>query len=727
MFQLVSETQPDSVEASSAPEDSGLQCLSLIALLHGIAVDQAELRHEFGEQPFSTTTLLHAARHLGLTAKLVSAELARLDRTALPAVAVGRDGTFVVLARVEVSGSGGRVLIQRPGAPPEMIPLATFAARWSGELLLFTSRASYAREMSKFDFTWFIPSIVKYRRLLGEVLLISLALQLLGLAAPLFFQVVMDKVLVNRAISTLDVIGIGLALVTVFEALLGTIRTYVFSHTTSKLDVELGARLFRHLLQLPVSYFQARRVGDSVARIRELETIRNFLTGNALTVLLDLAFSSVFLCVMTWYSGKLTLIVVASIVVYGALSLLFTPILRNTLNEKFNRGAENQAFLVETVTGIDTVKEMAIEPRWNRQWENLLAAYVRSGLKATTAALMASGAVALVGKCVTLAIMWLGAWEVMDGHLTIGALIAFNMLSGQVAAPVLRLAQLWNDFQQVGISMQRLGDILNSRTELSARRTRLPRLRGAIEFDRATFRYRPDCSPAIRNVSFRIAPGEIVGIVGRSGSGKSTITKLVQRLHATESGRILIDQHDLASIDTRSLRHQIGVVPQEGTLFNRSVRENIALRNPGAALEAVIEAATLAGAHEFICDLPDGYDTVLGERGSGLSGGQRQRVAIARALMTDPRILILDEATSALDYESERAIQSRMTRICRGRTVLIVAHRLSAVRNADRILVMDRGEVVEQGSHDELVRRSGIYAQLHQLQVEGFTSTASVG
>lgn len=706
--------------------DTGLFSLLMMASLHGIAADEAKLRHEFGDTPFSAEKLLLAARALGMNAKLVSQPAERLDRAPLPAIALDKEGGFFILARYGQAGNTAsaptdntvKVLVHKPGEPSAVLALRDFLERWSGKLIFLTSKASFAGDMAKFDFTWFIPAVVKYRRLLGEVLLISLVLQLIGLVTPMFFQVVMDKVLVNHAMKTLNVIAIGLICAILFEALLTGIRTYVFAHTSSKIDVELGARLFRHLLHLPLGYFHARRVGDSVARVRELENIRSFLTGNAMTLVLDLMFSFIFLGVMLWYSAWLTLIVAISIPVYIALSILFTPILRARLNEKFNRSAENQSFLVESLSGIDTVKAMAVEPRWQQQWEKQLAAYVAAGLSTTNIAMVASGSVTLVSKLVTAAIMWMGASLVVEGKMTVGELVAFNMLAGQVASPILRLAQLWNDFQQVGISMSRLGDILNARTEVVGEKTRIPRIAGAIELDQVAFRYRPDTPDVIRGVSLSIAPGEVIGIVGRSGSGKSTLTKLVQRLYVPDRGRVLVDGQDIAIIDTVSLRHQIGVVLQENTLFNRSVRDNIALSNPAAPLEAIINAARLAGAHDFICELPEGYDTVVGEHGTGLSGGQRQRIAIARALLTNPRILILDEATSALDYESEKIIQDNMRRICAGRTVLIIAHRLSSVREANRIVVLERGQVAEIGSHEELLGNpQGIYAHLWRLQM----------
>ena len=701
----------------------------MIAGFHGIAADEAQFTHEFGDGPFTNEKLLLAAKMLGMKARLVTQPRARLSRAPLPAIAVDNDGEFFILAKYDQGSAGddgtysdatARLLVQKPGDPPAILTMDEFLERWSGQLIFLTSKASYAGAMANFDFTWFIPAVIKYRRLLGEVLLASLLLQLIALATPMFFQVVMDKVLVNHAMKTLNVIAIGLLAATFFEAILTGIRTYVFANTSSKIDVELGARLFRHLLNLPVAYFQARRVGDSVARIRELENIRSFLTGNAITVVLDLLFSFVFLIVMYWYSPKLTLIVVISIPFYIAISMVFTPIIRARLEVKFNRGAENQSFLVETISGIDTVKAMAVEPRWVHKWEQQLAAYVASSLSVNNVGMLAGGGVNLISKIVTVAIMWFGAELVIDNKLTVGELVAFNMLSGHVATPILRLAQLWNDFQQVGISMNRLGDILNAKTELVGQKTRIPRIEGCIEFDQVSFRYRPDTPDVIRSVSAFIAPGEVIGIVGRSGSGKSTLTKLVQRLYVPDRGRVLVDGHDIGIMDTTSLRHQVGMVLQENMLFNRSIRDNIAVANPALPIEAVIQAAKLSGAHEFICELPEGYDSMVGEHGTGLSGGQRQRIAIARALITNPRILIFDEATSALDYESEKIIQDNMRQICAGRTVIIIAHRLSAVRDANRILVMERGQIVEEGSHDELLKNpSGIYSHLYRLQQGG--------
>ena len=705
------------------------KALCLLARLHHIAADPDALMHARGLSPHLPATddeLLGTAKDMGLKAKISRTPASRLQLAPLPALARLQDADgatrWVLLAQCD----GQRVLFQDPneegGGRPTIEPIEVFIQQWApsgtGELLLATSRASLAGTLAQFDFTWFIPSIVRYRRLLGEVLMVSLFLQLFALISPLFFQVVMDKVLVHRGLTTLDVLVAGLVVVVTFESLLTGLRAYVFSHTTSRMDVELGARLFRHLVQLPLAYFQARRVGDSVARVRELENIRSFLTGQALTLVLDVVFSVLFIAVMLLYSVPLTLIVLVSLPLYALLILGVVPVLRGRLNEKFARGAENQAMLVETITGIQTVKANALEPAMARRWDNQLAAYVSASFKTQTLATWANEGINLIGKLVNAATLWFGAKLVMDHDLTVGQFVAFNMFAGRVAQPIMRMAQMWTEFQQTGISMQRLGDILNTRTEVPpSAAAQLPPLKGRITLDKVSFRYRPEAAPVLHEVGIDIRAGEIIGIVGRSGSGKSTLTKLVQRLYTPEQGRVLIDGIDISLVDAAQLRRQIGVVLQDNFLFNRSVRENIAIADPAAPIEAVMHAARLAGAHEFISELPEGYDTIVGEQGSSLSGGQRQRVAIARALFTNPRVLIFDEATSALDYESEAIIQRNMAAICQGRTVIIIAHRLSAVRHAHRIIAMERGRIVEAGAHDELIKRpKGLYAYLWRMQ-----------
>ena len=704
--------------------DTGLACLVLLARFFELPADDEQLRHEFGRvgQSFGATEILRAAKHLGLKAGTTRTRWPKLAGMPLPAVATRRDGRFVVLAKVD----GERVLLHDPTQPrPVIVSRDEFERDWDGGLILFTRRAGQRPEDRPFDFTWFIPAIVKYRKFLGEVLLASFFLQLFALLTPLFFQVVVDKVLVHKGLTTLQVLGIGMIALALFEVILSGLRTYLFAHTSCRIDVGLGAQMFRHLLRLPLSYFEARRVGDSIARVRELENIRNFLTSSSVTVVIDLFFTVVFLAVMFYYSPLLSWIVVGSLPCYILLSLFVTPRIRARLDEKFNRGAENQAFLVEAVTGIETLKAMAVEPAMQRRWEEQLAGYVRAGFRSGQLNNVAGQIAGLVNKITTIAIVWAGAYLVMDGKLTIGQLVAFNMLAGRVSGPVLRLVQLWQEFQQTGISVRRIGDILNTRPEpaFNPNRATLPPIAGQVVFDRVNFRYRPDTPEVLRQLSLEVTPGQTIGLVGRSGSGKSTITKLIQRLYVPESGRVLIDGVDLAQIDPSWLRRQIGVVLQENFLFNRSVRENIALADPAIPMERVIRAAQLAGAHDFILEMPQGYDTLVGEHGCSLSGGQRQRIAIARALVTNPRILIFDEATSALDYESEHIIQQNMTRIRQGRTVIIIAHRLSTVRACDRIFVIDKGVIVESGAYQELLRQGGAFAQLHRHQ-EGIHAVA---
>lgn len=652
---------------------------------------------------------------MGLKASATDSDWPRLSVIALPAIAVQKDGRYVLLARAD----NEKVLVQDPAEPkPLILPRQVFEGAWSGRLILFTKRAHLRPEDRKFDFTWFIPAIVKYRKLLGEVLLASFFIQLFALLTPLFFQVVIDKVLVHKALTTLTVLGIGMLALVLFEAILTGLRMYVFAHTSSRIDVGLGAQLFKHVMRLPLAYFEARRVGDTVARVRELETVRQFLTSSTVTAVIDLFFTIVFIAVMFFYSPLLTYVVLGTIPIYVILSVVVTPIFRARLNEKFNRGADNQAFLVESINGVETLKAMAVEPAMQRRWEEQLAGYVRASFRATSLGNIAGQTASFVNKVTTVAILWIGAHLVMGGSLTIGQLIAFNMLAGRVSGPLLRVVQLWQEFQQAGISVNRLGDLLNAPPEPSynPNRTTLPSLTGHVLFDKVTFRYRIDGSEVLRKLSLEIPAGKVIGVVGRSGSGKSTIAKLIQRLYVPEAGRVLIDGVDLAQVDAAWLRRQIGVVLQENFLFNRSVRDNIALPDPGLPMEQVVAAAKLAGAHEFILELPHGYDTMVGEHGCSLSGGQRQRIAIARALVTNPRILIFDEATSALDYESESIIQRNLAQICRGRTVIIIAHRLSTVRNANWIFVIEKGEIIEQGMHQDLLQLNGYYARLHKHQ-----------
>lgn len=707
---------------SLAVDESGLIAFATLLAIHSIAIDPRALRHELGQwAAVDADDLLRLAkRQAGVRAKRVTGTFERLSRLPLPALANGPEGWFLI-GRVD----GDNALIQRPGQPPERLDRAAFEAIWSGEIVLITTRESVAGAAGRFDVTWFIPQLVRYRRLLGEVLLITLALNLLGLAAPLFFQNVVDKVLVHNTLATLQVLAIGFVAVSVWEVVFGWLRTRLFTETSQKLDVELGAKLFRHLLALPLAYFESRRVGDTVTRVRQLEQIREFLTNASLTVLVDPVFTIVFLVAMWIYSPLLFWIVAATIPAYIVISVAVTGPLRRRLDEKFERGAANNALLVESVSGMQTVKAAAVEPQWRDRWERQLAGYSAANQRVINLGNTGSQVVQLVSKLSFAAILFFGAQEVIAGAMTVGGLVAFNMFAQRVSGPVIRLAQLWQDFQQVRLSIARLGDVLNVPVEPgSGSRTVLPALKGDVRFEQVRFRYAPDGPWTIEDISFDLAAGGTLGIAGSSGSGKSTLTKLLQRLYTPASGRILLDGVDVSQIDPAWLRRQIGVVLQENLLFNRSVRENIAFANPAMPLEHVMAAAQLAGAHEFVLELPQGYDTMVEERGANLSGGQRQRIAIARALVTQPRLLIFDEATSALDAESEEIIQRNLKAMARGRTVIIIAHRLSAIRQCDRILTLEKGRIVELGTHDELLRQNGRYASLHRRQM-GVTGDAA--
>lgn len=705
----------------SMTKDQGLYCLAKLANLHGIAVDTEQLIHKFCpiNQPAAAEEILRAARSLGIRAKRLSITLADLKSTLCPAIAELSDGGFALILGVRSEADEAKLLVLFVDeASPKTLTGSDFALSYSGNLLIFKPETSQQSPTQKFGWRWFIPSLVKYRALFGEVILISFFLQVFALATPLFFQLVMDKVLVHRGFTTLDVLAFGFFVIALFDALLGGMRNYLYSHTANRVDVELGARLYQHLLALPVRYFEMRQVGQSVARVRELDSIRNFITGSALTLLIDLSFTLIFFLVMWLYSPLLTAVVLGTIPAYLILSLAITPVLRRRLDQSFQYGAANQAFLVESITGVETVKSMSLEPQMQRKWEDQLARYVQSNFRAQNLNNIANQIAGFINKITTLMILWFGAHLVIEGRLTVGELIAFNMIAGRVSAPLLKLVQLWQDFQQARISMERLGDLLDTPSEqqFSASRSQLPKLNGALTFEHVCFRYHPEASKTLTDINLQVKPGEVIGVVGRSGSGKSTLTKLIQRSYHPESGRVLVDGADLCMIDIAWLRRQVGVVLQESFLFNGTVRENIAIQNPAMPLNKVIAAAKLAGAHDFITELPQSYDYPVGEQGTNLSGGQKQRLAIARALLTDPKILIFDEATSALDYESEAVIKTNMSSIAKNRTTFIIAHRLSTVRHCDRILVMDRGRIVEQGTHSALLAQQGIYWRLDQLQ-----------
>jgi len=692
---------------------SFLAAYSLLIRFHGSKSQPQEILHAVQKEQdsFEITDALLYSKSQQFQSRLVKIRPNRLEL--MPDIAIAFTNTgYACLLKIVLD----EFLIQTALGEIKKLSKDDFLKEFSEYFFLTKSRTSILGSLAKFDFSWFIPAIIRYRRELGQVLLMSLMIQLIALATPLFFQVITDKVLVHQATTTLNVIAIGLFITIIFDATLSWIRTYVFSHTSSRIDVRLGSQLFGHLSRLPMAYFAVRRVGDSVSRVHELENIRSFLTNNSITLILDVLFSFIFIGVMLLYSPRLTLVALTSLPLYAVISYLITPVLRKKLDDKFKRGSENQSFLVESLSGIDTIKALSLEPSFHKAWDKKLASYVQSSFTVTTLSSFTGACVNAVSRLTTLAIMWIGASMVMDNQLTIGQLIAFNMLAGQVASPIMRIANLWGEFQQVGISMERLGDILNTYPENNIGKTPINQMHGEIIFKDVQFKYKIDGKLILRGINIHIAPNQTIGLVGRSGSGKSTLTKLIQGLYSPSSGSVLIDGHDIASVDPVSLRTKIGVVLQENYLFNRSIRDNIALAKPTASIEQVVSAARLAGAHDFIGALAQGYDTIIEERGTSLSGGQRQRIAIARALITNPKILIFDEATSALDYESEKIIQDNMAQISEGRTVVIIAHRLSAVRHADCIYVMDDGDIKEFGTHPELLASDGLYAYLSRIQ-----------
>lgn len=705
--------------ANSPNVHSALFSIAVISRMNGTPLEMSQLQHQFaaGKTQLTPLELTALFKESGINAVPAKKDIATLKNEIFPVVAMLNSGEFIVLAKRDDEKHS--LLIQESSRPrAQWISVDAIKPNLTDRVILLKKEGKQEERTERFGLKWFFLAAIKYWTILRDCILASLFVQIFALLSPLVFMIVIDKVLNNNSLSTLDVLVLALIVASAFEILLNGLRAYLLSHTANRIDLMLGIRLFRHLMTLPLSYFESRQVGDTIARMRELENVRQFITGSGLMLLLDLFFLVVFITVMFLFSPFLSMLVVIALPFLFCTSLVITPFLRDRLEDQYAGNAGNQSFLVETISGIETIKATAAEPGIRTKWESRLARHVKNGFKSGHLANLINQSVTIISKTLSILLLWFGAREVLKGNLTVGQLIAFNMLSSRVIAPIIRLSQVWKEFEQVKISVARIGDIFSCPAEpgFSPGRVSLPPIRGDVVFDRVSFKYHPDGKEVLSDISFTVSAGEVIGIIGSTGSGKTTLAKLLQRLYVPERGRILLDGIDLCLADSSWLRRQMGAVLQDGVLFNMSIRDNIALNAPHLETEKVIQAAKLAGAHPFIQELPEGYDTKVGERGLLLSTGQRQRLAIARALATDPAMLILDEATSSLDYESELLIQQNMKNICRGRTVFIIAHRLSTVRHADRIITLENGRIIENGPPEQLLSAGGRYAVLHGIQ-----------
>lgn len=704
------------MEAQAANNDTARQALIQIFSHFGVA-NAESVKIECGDyEQVSWTVLQQLSKKYGLRSRLLHLKAEELRDVEVPAMIQLKNGHYAVL----VVFSDAVVFVVDPAeSQPLAIPSNQFEENWTGDILVFSAKWNWEYFCKRYNLPWFFQVLKHYRKYLGEALLAAFFLQLMGIGMPLITQVIIDKVIGNNGFSTLTVIGCSMVIFFFMQSLLGALKTYFLAHTTNKLDAILGTRLFRHMISLPLPYYESRRVGDTLMRVEALTSIREFLTGTGLMTILDVFFSAVFLAFMLYYSVPLTLIALLVVPMYLVQNIWSVPIVKEKIDAVWRTGTENQSFLVESVTNMETVKAMALEPQFNHRWENLLACYMRTTFENAKFNVVLGGFSGTIESLASLGILWYGGHMVMNGEFTLGQLIAFQMIAGQAMQPMTKLLTMWPSVQQAGLALERIGDVLNTGIEPVLLEQGMIPIKGDIRLEHLSFRYRPDLPMVLNDINIDIKAGEKIGIVGKSGSGKSTLSKLIQRLYIPDEGSIFVDNRPVDELGYHNLRDQIGVVMQENFLFDRNIRDNIALSRPDADMDEVIQATQLAGAHAFILELPEGYDTRVGERGASLSGGQRQRIAIARALLTDPRILIFDEATSALDYESERIIMQNLEAIGEGRTILIIAHRLSTVAHCDRIIVLDQGKIVETGTPQQLLQQDGIYHELYLQQSEG--------
>lgn len=694
---------------------TALGCLSLCAQFANISIDINAICNKYAlkDSEPSIYELAKIAKDNDFKVKIKKLNLKNLHLYKAPFIFLKKDLTYFVVLKLDFNNQ--QALIFDGGKEARQISYEELYNLSSDKILILAHKL--LNDSVKFGFSWFYKRMLSYKGIVLQILLASFVMQLFGLVTPLFTQVVLDKVLLHHSISTLNVIAFAFFSVIVFESLLSLSRNYIFTHTTTKIDAKLGSELFTHLLLLPMVYFENRKVGNIAARIRELDNIRDFIANKSVSVILDLLFSIVFILMMLLYSVKLTFVSLAFVICIALIYFFITPILRARLEDKFQMGAASNSYLVESITGMQTIKSLAIEGSMKKYWEDYLAKYLKSSFNLSNLSNIASTFANSLQKLMTLAILYFGVGLVIDGSLSVGQLIAFQMFANQFSAPIMRLVSLWNELQQAILSVDRLGDILNTPQEQTTNKPiSLNQVSGNIKFDNVSFKYSPNSNYVLNNLSFNLQANKSIGIVGRSGSGKSTITKLIERLYIPNEGSIYIDGIDLRHLNPYVLRSNLGVVLQENYLFSGSIKENISLSKPSASMQEIINVCKIAGAHDFISELSAGYDTLVGERGSALSGGQRQRIAIARALLHNPRVLIFDEATSALDYESEKIITSNLSLIKQNKTFIIIAHRLSTVKDCDEILVLDKGNLVECGNHTKLMELNGYYAHLYKQQ-----------